>query len=251
MSKKSKNQMSKNIAGANLGSEATSILTKNLSTVTQKGAAGSSVNDMFTDEVTLSCVVFDETGSMGGDETAVVMEFGDDLQAIKDSKQADEIFMSLWAFNTSTRVIHSYLPLDMVAGITDYHPCGGTALFDAVLDAFTALIAYEQELINQGQRTKINLAVFTDGEDNSSSYAADDVRKVAEDLLAKENCTLTLIAFGQGFAQTTAADMGFPNVLEVGRNASERRRAFGTWSKSVIKTSQTKIGGSQSGFFTP
>lgn len=249
-----KKQVSQSIVGAGLSQAVTSILVKNLNAQTVAGANGTSgANLPGGDEVTLSCVVFDESGSMVDDRDAVVAEFAEDLDAIKKSKQADEILMSLWAFNTRVRMIHSFLTLDLVDGLSDYHPDGYTALYDAVLDAFTSLVAYEAELKNQGMRTKINIAVFTDGVDNRSHSMADDVRKVAQELSAKENCTLTLHAFGTDFdAAEIARAIGFPDPGQYSKTPQGRRRAFGTWSSSVIKTSQTTIGGkSQSGFFTP
>ena len=252
MASKTKAQVSQSIIGAGLSQAATDILVKNLSAKPIAGAAGTDPSALPTDEVTLSLVIFDESGSMLDDAGAVVAEFGEDLEAVKKSKQADEILMSQWAFNTRTRMIHSYLTLDLVEGLKDYNPDGQTALYDAVLDAFTGLVAYETELRNQGMRTKINVAVFTDGMDNASRATPDEVRKVSEDLLAKENCTLTLTGFGMDLdASQIAQAIGFPIVIKAGSSAKERRRAFGTWSSSVIKTSQTKIGGSKSVFFTP
>ena len=253
MASKTKAQVSQSIIGAGLSQDATNILVKNLSAKTVAGAAGADPNQLPTDEVTLSLVIFDESGSMFDDRDQVVAEFGEDLDAVKKSKQADEILMSEWAFNTRTRMIHSYLTLDLVEGLKDYNPDGQTALYDAVLDAFTGLVAYEAELrVQEGMRTKIHVAVFTDGMDNASRATANEVRKVSEALLAKENCTLTLTGFGADLDPDAIAQaIGFPTVVKAGSSAKERRRAFGTWSSSVIKTSQTKIGGSQSGFLTP
>ena len=166
------------------------------------------------------------------------------------------MFVMCWAFNPRTRVMHSYLTLDLVTGLIVYHPAGGTALYDAILDTFTALVAYDAELKGKGIMTKLNIAVFTDGHDNSSHATADEVRKVSLSLLAKENCTLSLTGFvGAEFPPLDPEDIakaiGFPTVVKAGATPKERRRAWGTWSLSVIKTSQTKIGGSQSGFLAP
>lgn len=249
---------SQSIIGAGLGAEASNILINNLNAQTVAGANGVDATALPTDEVTLALVVVDESGSLDPDRDNVVREFGDDLDAIKKSKQADEIVMSMWAFNTRTRMLHGYLTLDLVDGLTDYHPAGGTALYDGLLDAFTSLVAYEAELKKKGMRTKLNVAVFTDGRDNSSRATADDVRKVALGLLAKENITLSLTGFVGAYDPSEppldpfaiAKAIGFPTVVKVGSTPAERRRAFGTWSSSVIKTSQTKIGTS-GGFFTP
>jgi hypothetical protein len=250
-----KQDASKSIIAAGLGADATGILVNNLNAKTVSGAQGTDPTEFATDEATLAGVVIDESGSLQPDQAQVEQEFADDLAAIKGSSQADEILMSIWAFSDRTRVMHSYLTLELVTGLLGYHPAGGTALYDGILDAFTSLVAYETELKKSGIRTKLNLAVFTDGHDNSSRSSADDVKKVALELLAKENCTLTLTGFVGAERPPLdpydiAKAIGFPNVVKAGATPAERRRAFGTWSSSVIKTSQTKIGGSQS-FFNP
>lgn len=249
--KKSKSQLGKNITGAGLSRDATEILVENLNALTEAGAQGIGIDDLTSDENTLVCVILDETGSMDDDRDAVISSFNEMVRALKDSKASDKILLSVWAFNTKRRLIHSYLPLELVPDLTDYYPNDQTALFDAVLDGFTSLVAYEQDLQNLGNRTQAIVAVFSDGEDNASRVSARDVERVAVELLDKESYVLALVTFGQGFARQVAAEMGFPNVLEVGATPTEIRRAMGTFSKSAIRASQTKIGsGSQSGFFT-
>jgi hypothetical protein len=253
-----KAEASKSIIGAGLSQAATSILVKNLNAQTVAGAQGTDPSKFDTDEVTLALVVFDESGSMDIERDSVVNEFREDLEAIKKSSQADEILLSEWAFNTASRMIHSYLTLDLVEGLDTYHPSGGTALYDALLDAYTSLVAYEKELKAQGYRTKINIAVFTDGKDNSSRATSNEVRVVTLELLKKENVTISLTGFkgserdprDQFDPNEIALELGIRTVIVAGASATERRRAFGTWSSSVIKTSQTKIG-SQGGFFSP
>lgn len=249
---KTKAQASQSIIGAGLSQAATKILVNNLSTQTIAGAAGVDPADL-PEEVTLFSVVLDETGSMQGNRSAVIQAFDEMIKALKDSKAADSILMSVWAFNDRmTRLVHSYLPLDLVPGLTDYDPDGGTNLFDATLDSITSLLQYEVDLAKAGTRTQSIVVVFTDGEDNASRNPASAVKTVVDGLIAKEKYVFSLVAFGQGYAKQTASEMGFPNVLELGSSPTDIRHAMGTVSKSVIRTSQTQITGkSQSGFFTP
>lgn len=249
---KSKVQASQSIVGAGLSKAATDILIKNLSAKTIQGANGIDPADLVTDSVTLYCVILDETGSMQSSATVVEQAYEEMLNALRDSKAADTILMSVWAFNDNrTRLVHSYLPLDLVPSLTGYDPDGGTNLYDATLDGITSLLQYEDDLAKAGTRTQSVVVTFTDGEDNSSKSPATAVKTVVDGLLSKEKYVFSLVAFGQGFAHQAASDMGIPNVLEVGSTASEIRRAMGTVSKSVIRASQTKISGSKSSFFTP
>lgn len=256
-SKKTKSNaaLSQSIVGAGLSQVATDILVGNLNTKTAAGAQGADIDDLVSDETTLFCVVLDETGSMRQNYDAVFTAYAEMLTALKASKAVDKILMSVWGFNTKSRLIHGYLPLDMVPDLSGYNPDDWTALYDATLDALTSLIAYEQDLKSLGNRTQAVVVVFTDGDDNRSRHVAADVKKVADELLAKETYVLSLVAFRQDpsddFGQRAAAEMGFPDLLEAGSSAHDIRRAMGTVSQSAIRASQGKIGGkSQTGFFT-
>src|SRR5688572_7768898 len=111
---KTKAQASQSIIGAGLSKAATQILVNNLSTQTIAGAAGVDPNDL-PEQVTLFAVVLDETGSMQKNRQVVINSFDEMLRALKDSKAANSILLSVWAFNThGTRLVHSYLPLDLV-----------------------------------------------------------------------------------------------------------------------------------------
>lgn len=247
-------QLSKNIVGAGLSKMATDILVGNLNTKTAAGAQGADVDSLQSDESTLFCVVLDETGSMHPNRDAVIAAYAEMLTSLKASKAAGKILLSPWAFNIKSRLIHGYLPLDMVPDLSDYNPNNNTALYDATLDALTSLIAYEQELKALGNRTQAVVVVFTDGDDNSSRTPAVDVKKVATELLAKETYVLSLVAFHQDptdeIGKRAAAEMGFPNLLEAGASAHDIRLAMGTVSQSTIRASQGKIGQSKSDFFT-
>jgi len=248
---KDKNKNSQNIVDAGLSQEATEILVSNISTVTQQGAEGTSIDDLATDKSTLICIVLDETGSMVDDRDMVVVAYNNMVEAMKGSKAADEMLISAFAFAEATRLIHSYLPLDLVPELTDYHPYGKTALFDATLDAFTGVVDYEQQLRAGGNRTQVIVGVFTDGDDNYSQHIVSEVKAVSDSLIDQERYILSLVTFGlQGTAERMASEMGFPNLWNAGSSLSEIRRSMQQFSKSAVRASQTQIGpDSQSGFF--
>lgn len=226
-----------------LSKSASLVLVENLNALTIAGAQGATIDEIAGDEVTITCVVLDETGSMTSNHQAVVDAYNEMVKYLKESKSADDIILGTWMFNEMSRLHHDYLLLDNAPelGKSDYNPDYSTALFDAALDALTGVIAYSQTLRNSGIRTKVVVVVFTDGGDNISRHTARDVRVVTDSLIDQEYYTLALVAFGGSFARQVAAEMGFPNVLEVGSTASEIRRAMGTVSKSVVRASQTKI----------
>lgn len=247
----SKNMKSlfKDAQGDGLSQKAVGVLVENLNALTVAGAQGTSVQDLAGDEATLFMAILDESGSMQGSSGEVISAYGQMLSALRDSKAAESILLATWLFNTKPRLLHSFLPLGNAPELTDYQPDNETALFDAALFGAASVVAYGQDLRNNGIRTKVVVVVFTDGMDNASRSTADKVRTVVEELLAQEIYVFALVAFGQGYAHQMAASMGIPNVLEVDSDPSSIRRAMGTVSRSVIRASQTKVDPNAGSFF--
>lgn len=235
-----------------LSKAATEILVNNLNATNIAGATGATVDELAGDQVTLFVEVLDATGSMFDNRDAVIKAYNEQLEALKGSKAADSILMSTWTFNEQSVLSHGYLALNNVPKLdhSSYDPQGNTALYDAVLDAFTGVVAYGQSLRDAGINLKIVVVVISDGEDNSSKNSANKVKTVAKELLNQE-CTLAFVAFGLN-GKSVATKIGFPvaNVLDETSDPSGWRRALGTVSKSVIRASQTVVGktGSQSFF---
>jgi hypothetical protein len=236
-----------------LSQATTGILVNNLNGTTVAGAQGTAADDLTGDEVTLFVEILDRTGSMSPWRQAVIDSFNEQLTALGNSKAADSILMSSWLFNEKSTLRHGYLPLANVPtlDLSSYDPDGSTALYDAVLDALTGVVAYGQSLRDAGIRTKIVVVAVTDGEDNASRRATPaKVKTVVEDLLRQEIYTFAFVAFGMSGKQV-ADSMGFPaqNVLDANADPSSIRKALGTVSKSVIRASQTVIGATGSGSF--
>ncbi len=226
-----------------LSHAATEILIQNLTPATLAGTQGASFETLGGDKAFLFVPVLDMTGSMIAFRQDVIEAYNHMLAALKGSKQADQILMSSWTFNVKSHLLHGYTPLEFVPQLANrtYDPNDQTALYDAILDAIVGVVAYGQELRNQGARTKITLVVFTDGHDNASTNTAKMVRKVIEELLNLEIYTFALVGFGGGFAKQLAKDIGIPNILEAKADPSAIRHALEVVSASVIKASQTMV----------
>ncbi len=228
------------------------ILVENLDTLTTLGAQGVSPDDLSEDRITLFIPIVDATGSRWSEADIMRAEYNKMLDALQKSKASDTILVSSWLFGTRTDLLHGFVPLADAARLDtgNYNPDGMTAMFDAILDVFTSTAAYAKTLLDQGYRVKIVIVPITDGEDNRSSATAQMVRQVAQDLLNQEIYVLAMVAFGSGYAQAEAANMGFPadNVIEYGDDAKNIRKAFQLVSSSVIRQSQTQIGDSTSFF---
>jgi len=117
-----------------------------------------------------------------------------------------------------------------------------TNLYDTVYTALTdplaGIIAYADSLRKSGIRIKVTVLVLTDGEDNRSRI---DPSKIKALTSANEGCYFCLMAFGTGFAQQAARDMGFPNVREYNATKGELRKMMGEFSKSQVRASQSIV----------
>lgn len=239
-------------AKQDLSTAGAEVLVNNLNATTIAGAQGASVDKLVGDEVTLFVQVLDMTGSMYPYQNELMAAYNEQIEALLQSKNSDNILMSALVFNTKSTVLHGYVSLADAQRLDSsvYNPDHQTALFDAVLDAFTGVVLYSQSLRDAGVRTKIVVVVITDGEDNSSRKKASDVAIVAKDLLQQEIYTLALVAFGlQG--KPIAQAMGFPaaNVLDATADKHGWRVALGQVSKSVIRKSQANVGDQSTSFF--
>lgn len=239
---------------SSLSRQSIDLLVQNLNGPAGLGCVGAQADDLNTDDVTLLSVIIDQSGSMQSVRNDVIDAFNQMTRALYDSKARDSILMSCWTFADKPDLLFSYTPIDSVTDLTaaQYSPNGATALYDAVLDGFTGIVGYGQNLRNSGIRTRCIVVVVSDGADNMSGHTAASVRTVALDLLKQEIYTLAFVGFGDApLFNQIAQSMGFPAVLTAGNTPGEIRRALNMVSGSVIRTSQAKVASNNNNFFTP
>lgn len=230
------------------------LMVQNLDGQAGLGCVGAQVDDLNTDDVTLLSVILDQSSSMSSVQNDVIDAFNEMSRALSDSKAAESILMSAWTFDNDSKLLFSYTPIDQVKDLTnnEYKPGGATALYDATMDGFTGIVAYGQDLRNNGIRTRSIVVVISDGGDNVSSHTAASVKTIAQDLLRQEIYTLAFVGLGdESYFRQIATDMGFPEILTTSNTASEIRRALNMISGSVIRTSQGVIASNSNSFFTP
>lgn len=243
-----------NAQNSGLSQQSVNLLVQNLNGQAGLGCVGAQVDDLNTDDVTLLVTIIDQSGSMQGVRDAVIDAFNQMTRALHDSKAHDSILMSCWAFDDKPQLLFGYTPIDSVPDLTrkQYAPSGSTALYDAVLDGFTGVVGYGQDLRNGGIRTRCIVCVISDGADNASGRTAAAVNTVANDLLKQEFYTLVYVGFGDPIEfQKIATSMGFPLVLTASHTPGEIRRALNLISGSVIRASQAKVMRGANSFFTP
>jgi hypothetical protein len=224
------------------------------------GCLGTSLDDIETDDVTIVKILLDGSISMKYHEQVVRESYDKMIKSFKDSKQGGSILISTVVFSTRTKILHGFKKADEVAPIgNDYRATGGsTAVYDALMESITGAKAYATDLNQNGVRTKTIVVVFSDGDDNDSKKASpDDVRITTESLLKQEMFFPVYVGYtdpndsnADATLKAVAARVGFPNVLTAAATESEIRRTVDLVSKSVIRTSQTIVGGATNSFFT-
>lgn len=249
-----KNLFNSSTDDGDLSSQASMIMINSLDGTNLAGCMGTAVDDLETDDVTIVSTILDGSISMKTFEPVVREAYDKFVKSLQGSKTAGSILLSNRVFSTHQKILHGFKKVEEIIPIDkDYRANGSsTALYDTLLDALTGIKAYSKSLNQNGVRTKCIVCVFSDGFDNDSVKAgARDVKTVSDDLLKSEMFYLVYVGYKQSSSDdlnAIAAAVGFPNVLATDATESEIRRTIDLVSKSIIRTSQTQIGKSNSFF---
>lgn len=221
--------------------EAKQIIVSNINGNVMAGAGGAGASSLATDDVVLLSLLLDMSGSMSSLRSAVISEVNKMFKALRASKAASSILVSLWVFNGNVKLVYNWTKLENVANLTskDYDPDGTTALFDSVIQSLSGMSAYAHTLSRSGIRTRGVSVVLSDGADMSSQNSKSAVKVVADSMIAQENNTLAFGGFGDKTAmEGLAREMGYPAVWVSGTaNEKELRALFELVSGSVIQGS--------------
>lgn len=228
------------LASAGLSRSAVDVMVQNLDDTVLLGCVGLDADSLESADATLVSCVLDMSGSMQPHAAAVIDAYNAMLAALAGAKAAGSILLSTWAFENTPVLLSSYEPVAQKPKLTNavYAPGGGTALHDAALHAMTGLVAYGQELWDQGIPTRRVLFLLSDGDDNASKAKARDVKTLADSLLAREETTLAYAGFGTTDPAAQAAAIGFRDVVATGATDRELRKIFRQVSQSVLRVSQ-------------
>lgn len=216
------------------------VLVQNLDETVLLGCIGLDADRLDSTDATLVCVVLDMSGSMATHKKPVIDAYNAMLSALAGAKAASTILVSTWVFADSATLLSSYEPVERKARLdgATYAPNGCTALHDATLGGLTGLVAYGQQLHDQGVPTRRVLFVLSDGEDNASRSSALQVRTATAAIARQEAFTLAYAGFGSSDLQQQADALGFPHAIATTASAGELRRIFRQVSQSVLRVSQ-------------
>jgi uncharacterized protein YegL len=239
----------------NVDETANALMINSLNGTNLVGCLGTSIDDIETDDVTIVKVLLDSSYSMHDHEAIVRDAYDKFINSLKGSKQSGSILVSTVSFAGTATILHGFKKVDEIDSIGNQYIAKGysTALYDALMDALTGAHAYATDLKQNGVRVKIIVVVFSDGYDNDSKHnSAKDVKTVVDAAIKKEGFYPVYVGYKQSSGDdlnAIAKQVGFPNVMVTNATESEIRRTIDLVSKSIIRTSQTTIGGTNNSFF--
>lgn len=210
------------------------------------GAFGVSPDQVDVDRATLVLLIGDATGSMDSYRSDFINSANAFFENLKKSRNREAIICSFWTFNARTgpRLVFSWTKVSGIPVITesDYDPDAETPLYDSVFDGLRSMAAYAETLRRSGTMVECIAIVASDGYENASrQHSADDVRQLAQSLLALETWRLGYIGFGSRDLADVAGDIGFPAILIDTKDPKGMRRALDQASESVVSASQTTV----------
>lgn len=151
--------------------------------------SGQRIADLGASEFTICSLIVDQSGSVGGFKTELERCMSESAKALRKSPRADNLMIRTTAFNSSLREIHGFKTLTNV-NPGDYTSClkpsGSTALFDAVSEGVSSMLAYAKEMVKQDFSVNGILIVLTDGDDNMSSNTVTSCRQLLESAVKGE-----------------------------------------------------------------
>lgn len=210
-------------------------------------ATNMDVEDVASPSVMLVDFAIDGSGSMYRYERVMQECLEHYKQAIRNSKQADEMLVSKTVFASTIETGGYVAPDDFN---TDYSADGYTKLYDTIIDRRQRLLNYMEQLKDNGTNARACMVILTDGQDVGSHYDASDARKAIQDLIDRE-VIVAFIAFGQAaFGVADSLGIKKQNVKEVSNDESALRKVIDLVSESAISASKkASAGGTTDGGF--
>lgn len=242
-----------------LDDEGSSVLINNQDAIMIAGAKGIDSENLEESAYTTVTLIIDKSSSIGfwDLEQAIRDGVNEMVDALQGSKEKDEILLSIWAFDSSQHIIHSFVGLDDAVKLdnSNYRSGGTTALYDTYIKAVGANLAYAQNLRDaEGASVRSVVIVFTDGYDVGSQNSAGDCLKAGRKALATETLIVGFVGVGEECEfRPIGQSMGIPDncILEQkSTSGSEIRKVFQVLSESIIRSSQGVVSpGNNAGFF--
>lgn len=145
--------------------------------------------------VTELVFILDKSGSMVGMEKDTVGGFN---SMIKKQRNIDgTVYVSTILFADESQVLHDRKDIKEIKDLTenDYHPCGCTALLDAIGDAINRIGIIHKYARPEDVPSHTIFAITTDGEENASvKYTSKQVKEMIRDQQEKHGWEFLFLA---------------------------------------------------------
>ncbi len=140
----------------------------------------------------ITLLIIDESGSMSNLQKATVESFNGLVKSIlSDAAEIPTLTQHMGVVTFEGNCILERLPLttikeNSVIQELQYQPCGNTPLFDAIGMSVTKLEQLIQQSRVSEEMVKVSVAIFTDGEENSSrQFTLGEIQRLIERLKLK------------------------------------------------------------------
>ena len=210
-----------------------------------EAALGVNVDDVIASEVTLVTMLIDDSGSIRFASNADAVRDGHNIviDALLESKQESSVLIHTRYLNGKVLYPYSFLKDAKHMDAHNYNPNGSTPLYDQSVVVLGTVIAEYQRFADNGVVARSITLIVTDGNDEHSVNAtAKAVRSIVKDLLGEKHIVAGMgINDGNTDFRKVFREMGIPDewILTPGNTKSEIRKAFGTFSKSAVRASQS------------
>ena len=180
-------------------------------------------------------IIVDESGSMGHLREATLSGINETIGTIRraqeEFKETQEHTLTLVTFDTGNtpyvRTMIDNKPISEIKEFTDYMPCGGTPLYDAMGQSLTRL----HDRIKDDPDAAAVVTVLTDGLENSSrEWTASALRSLIERLKA-EGWTFSYMGSAHDVKEVTDL-LAIENVLEFSHDVRGTRNSWSRDSSS-------------------
>jgi hypothetical protein len=210
-----------------------------------QAALGARLDDVASSEVVLVTMMPDDSGSIFYAGNAKVVREGHNhvIEALRRTKQKDSLLVHTRYLNG--QVLFPYCGVEQALGLDaqNYHPSGGTPLYDQTVVLLGTVVAKAQEFSEGGVAVRTVTLIISDGADLHSQHATPPtVRALVQDMLKSEIHIIGAMGIDDGTTdfRRIYREMGIEDrwILTPGNSASEIRAAFQLFSQSAVRASQ-------------
>lgn len=220
------------------------IINADLGAVIQQGF-GIDIGDVGVSETILVTIVVDDSSSISYCRNTQKIIDGHNMviEALKTSKQKEGILFHTTYLNRG--ILSPFVKIENAVSMSrsNYHPIGGTPLYDRVIETLGTVIARILKSEDDGVACRTVTLIITDGADTESKHTPKEVASIVTDLLKTETNIVAAMGIDDGSTgfRQVFREMGILDqwILTPKNTQSDIRRAFAVFSQSASRASQS------------